>query len=57
MMFNWRTAFFVLFIVIAACAFVPAAAFACVERFKTSIIAAIIMAISAMVAAGIGGAL
>ena len=57
MMFNWSMAFFVLFIVIAACAFVPAAAFACVERFKVSIIAAIIMAISAMVAAGIGGAL
>ena len=57
MMFNWRTAFFVLFIVIAACAFVPAAALACVERYKASIIATIIMAISAFLASGIGGAM
>lgn len=56
-MFDWRMAFFVLFIVIATCAFVPVAVFACMERFKASIIAAIIMVISAMIAAGIGGAM
>ena len=56
-MFDWRMAFFVLFIVIASCAFVPVAVFACMERFKASTAAAIIMAISAMVAAGIRGAL
>jgi hypothetical protein len=57
MMFNFAFACFGLAVALGACGFVTASAMACMEKYKTAVIASAIMVVSVAMAFGFGGAI